>query len=157
MYTFKNLLLPFSFLPPFYKRLTQGSLHLLHNTHNFGPKIKTLTTHFPDHLEMGHKIYELIHDNNHRSLLKWISLFIGNILTEKFLSCYPNCQMIYAPKLLMVLPIFCKVLYMILHQYFLLFRLYSCDKLLLISNYLQWAWDAAFKIHIGKAPLCLSF
>lgn len=82
MYIFKNLLLPSS-LPPFYRRLTQGSLHLLHNTYNFDQEIKTLTTHFPDHLEMGHQMYELIHDNNHRSLLKQISLFIGNILTEK--------------------------------------------------------------------------
>lgn len=77
--------------------------------------------------------------NNHRSLLKQISLFIGNTLTEKFLSCYPNCQIIYAPKLVMVITLFCKVLYIILYQYFPFLDYIAVTNCSLISNYLQWA------------------
>lgn len=46
---------------------------------NFVQVATTSITHFLDHLEMNHEMYELIYDSNHRSLLKQAFLFIKNI------------------------------------------------------------------------------
>lgn len=127
VHNIKKLLLPFSPTPPHYKRLTQGSLHLFHNTYNFVQVDKTSVTHLPDHLEMSLEMYELIYDNHHRSLQKWASLqeIFYEKSNRKVLFCYSTYQMTYVPKLLAVW----KTQHIFLKLHFLLFRLYSCDKL----------------------------